>query len=103
MSNNKWREVPMRGRLRKAYFAGWTDAKLRLPWSTEFDHDNSLQEFYEAGRLERMNIEAACISIVWDGGQDGVDRINDAVRVSEIQVGQAVPPDFRERVPCDDR
>jgi hypothetical protein len=91
-ANVTWQTVPLAGRLRIAYRAGWFDAKLGLPWSREFDTDIDLQSFYEEGRLDRCNVELAGLTVAWDGSASGVADLERAVDQAFLLVGRAVPP-----------
>lgn len=103
MINSNWRPGKLAGRLRKAYFAGWLDAKLRLGWSSQFDTDASMQAFYEHGRLDRCNVELAGIDVVWDGEASGVDEVLYETWRADGLVGPAAPPHYRGRISSYDR
>jgi len=87
----QWRRVRLKGRLRDAYWAGWTDAKHGLPMSREFETNITLQSFYEDGRLDRCNVDLAGLTVIWDGSQAGVDNIYVQTRRAEKLVGRCDP------------
>jgi hypothetical protein len=80
---------------RLAFYNGWIDAGASLPYGPDYDNLNEDHQLaYECGRLQRSQVNAAGLTLVWDGSARMADDAEIVMsQAARITGGDAIPPD----------